>query len=86
MFHVYYPSFSFCQLNLHGNVNVMQTQVVCKKDDQVIFFSEKQSLLTVGKATIIQTGIAYTAVQTFSIVNKHVYLLKKRKPKKPVFG
>ena len=71
MFHVYYAFFPFCQLNLDGYASVMQVQVACNKWPSN-FVSKKQSLLTVDKATVIQSGIAYTSVQTLSIVNKCV--------------
>lgn len=80
MFHVYYPSFSFWLLNLCVYVNVLQIQLACKELTKY-FVSEKQSLPTVGKATVIQMGIAYTAVQTFNTVNEHAYLLKRKEAK-----
>lgn len=48
----------------------MKMQLACKKKKRPHnFVSKQKTLLTVVKTKIIETGIAYTAVQTFSTVN-----------------
>lgn len=80
MLHVYYHS-SFWQINIHVHVNVMQIQVFWEEIWPSNFVRAKQSLLTVDKSTLVETGSLYTAVQIFSTVNKHVYLLKTKEDK-----
>lgn len=59
----------------------MQIQVFWEEIWQSNFVRVKQSLLTVDKSTLIEAGVAYTAVQIFNTVNKHVYLLKTKEAK-----